>query len=86
MSVLSTPDRALVAEWDLDRVEFVRAARVWLLPVDVMLRGGPCDGWSQRYELAPDLFRLEWAGRAGRYVPLVADPTIYLWIGETVIC
>lgn len=75
----SEPSERLVAEYDLERVELIRSARIPREPTLVALRDGPCDGYTQSFDIAPDLLRLD--EPEGRYVPLLVEPTTYVWLG-----
>lgn len=41
----------------------------------VVLDGGPHNGWTYEYDLAPDYFE----AHGGRYLSLLSEPTRYVW-------
>lgn len=74
------PFTRLTLEYDLDRVEFIRASRVPLPPTLITLIGGPCDGYQRLCDIVPDLLLVDDEG--GRYAPLAAEPSTYVWLGQ----
>jgi hypothetical protein len=60
----------------MERVDFWRAIRFPMPKTTIRLEGGPHDGWTHEYDLAPDLFEMP----TGRYLPYLTTPTVYRWM------
>lgn len=71
------------AVYDMDRVEFVRSARVRLPdPPTIMFEGGPMVGTAlpEQPTLLPDFFEVDCP--KGRYCPTLTTGTdgVYVWV------